>query len=269
MKRIIGKTVGCGLALLISAGLAVAQTDKKQEKPTGKLVKGSEVVGAKLFDQKGNHIGEIDDVLFDENTGGLTHAIVAVGDWLGIGGKDSAVPWKFVHPSRDKAHEFVLALEQSKLRDSGNFDRGKWPNFDQAWFNNNYTHYGLKAPANAKLVRANQAIGAKVFDQHGTQMGSINNLLMHPSSGRVAYATLDIGQYVDKGDNLTNVPWNLVRQSKKDTPGFVVNADKAKLQGATYFSRSDWPDYDEWGWQTNTYGYYGYEPYWTHPMIYY
>lgn len=268
MKPTMRNTIACGVALLVSASMAVAQTNKDQKKPSGKLVKGSEVVGAKLFDQSGKHIGEIDDVLFDENTGGMTHAIVSVGGWLGIGDKDTAVPWKFIHQSEKNTPGYVLEMDQSKLRDSGNVDKSNWPDFDQAWYEKNYKHYGLNVNSNAKLVRASNVSGAKVFDQRATEMGKIDNLLMHPNSGKVAYATLDIGKYVDHGEKLTNVPWDLIRQSKKDTQGFVVNADKAKLQGATYFDRNNWPNYADWGWQTNTYGYYGYEPYWSHPMIY-
>ncbi len=230
-------------------------------------MKGSEVTKAKLFDQHGNHIGEIKDVLFDENTGGMTHAIVSVGGWLGIGDKDTAVPWKFVHQSKSDSPGFVLEVDKAKLKDSESFADTNWPDANQGWYDKNYSHFGLKTKSGAKLVRASKVVGAELFNQQGEHIGAIRNILMHPNTGRVAYATLDIGGYVGKDGQLTNVPWNLVRQSKKDSPGFVVNADKAKLAGATYFAPNAWPDYGEWGWQTNTYGYYGYEPYWTHPMI--
>ncbi len=268
MKKKLANTVACGVALLLSASIAVAQTDKNKGEPKGKLVKGSEVVGAKLFNQKGDHIGEINDVVFDENSGGMTHAIVSVGGWLGIGDKETAVPWKFVQQSKKDTPGYVIEIDQAKLRDTGDFEKSNRPKFDETWYQKNYAHYGLTAAKNAKLVRASEAMDAKVFDQKGAEMGQIDNLLIHPNSGKVAYATLDIGTYAGKGNQLTNVPWDLVRQSKKDSPGFVVNAEKAKLQGGTYFDRSHWPDYGEMGWQTNTYSYYGFEPYWTHPMIY-
>ncbi len=262
-------TIACCTALLLSSSGGFAAENKADSKhPSGKLVKGSEVTDAKLFDQQGKHIGEIKDVLFDENTGGLTHAIVSVGGWAGIGEKESEVPWKFVKPSKDKANEFVLTVDQSKLKDAENYDRNSWPDFTESWFDKNYKHYGLTAKNGAKLVRASKVIGADVYDQKGDKMGQINNVLMHPNTGKVAFATLDIGNWVGQGDKLTNVPWPLVRQSEKETAGFVVNADKAKLHGATYFERNSWPDYDNnWGLQTNTYGYYGYEPYWTDPHL--
>ncbi len=261
-------TLICCTAVAIGLTTSSAAEKKDDLHPSGKLMKGSNVVDAKLFDQHGKQIGQIDDVLFDENSGGMTHAIVAVGGWLGIGDKDSAVPWKFIHPSKDNTAAFVLTVDQSRLKDSDHFDKNNWPVTDQNWYGKNYQHYGLTPRQNAKLVRASQVIGAELFNQHGEKIGDIKNILMHPKTGMVAYATLDIGKYVGKGDQLTNVPWQLVRQSTKDTAGFVVNADKAKLAGATYFEPSAWPAYDDWGWQANTYGYYGYEPYWTHPIMY-
>ncbi|MDQ6655146.1 MAG: PRC-barrel domain-containing protein [Verrucomicrobiota bacterium] len=268
MKRQLIQTAACCAALALSATVMAADNNQKSSShPQGKLVKASQVTGAKLFDQNGKNIGELDDVLFDENTGGMTHAIVSVGGWLGIGEKESAVPWKFVRPSKDKDTEFVLTVDQSKLKDSDNFDRNHGPTMDESWYQKNYQHYGLTAGKNVKLVRASKAVGADVYNTGGDKIGEIKDLLMHPTTGKVAYGTLSIGEYVGKGDKLTNVPWNAIRQSKKETAGFVVNVDKAKLAAATYFDKSSWPDENDWGWQTNNYGYYGFAPYWTDPTI--
>jgi sporulation protein YlmC with PRC-barrel domain len=223
-------TILCGVALAFGLSSAAAADRMPDSHPSGKLVKGSEVQGAKLFDRAGKNIGQVDDLLFDENSGGMTHAIVAVGGWLGMGDKESAVPWKFVHPSKDRPNEFVLEVDQAKLRQVESYDRNNWPQPDQQWYQKNYSQFGLAANKNAKLVRASTVVG--------------------------------------KGDRLTNVPWALVRQSRQNTAGFVVNADKTKLAGAKYFDRNQWPDYTDWGLQTNNYGYYGYKPYWTDPTVY-
>lgn len=260
-------TTACCAALAIGLSAASA-ADKNDSHPAGKLMKVSKVRDAKLFDQQGNHIGELKDVLFDENTGGMTHAIVSVGGWLGIGDKESAVPWKFVHQSKSNSPGFVLEIDKAKLKDSESFADTNWPNLDVHWYDKNYSHFGLKTKSGAKLVPASKVVGADVFNTTGIKIGEIKDVLMHPNTGKIAYATLAIGDYVGKGDKLTNVPWNAIRQSKKDTPGFVVNVDKTKLSTATYFDKNSWPDEGDWGWQTNTYGYYGYEPYWTHPTIY-
>lgn len=111
-------------------------------------------------------------------------------------------------------------------------------------------------------------MGAKLFNQQAEHMGELENLLVHPKSGKVAYAVIEIGKYAGVGDKLTILPWNLIRQSKKDSPGFVVNAGKARLQGATYFERNAWPDYNAVSWHPVVYGYYKVPPYWAGPIYY-
>lgn len=271
MKRTIISTISLCAALAVSANLALAQTDNKPSKgkpPEGKLVKGSEVIGAKLFNQQGEHIGEINDVVFDENTGGITHGMLAVGGWLGIGENITAVPWKYIQQSKKDTQGYVVNVEKSKLTAQMSFKANDWPNMNDAWYKDSYSGIDMPTKPNAKLIRATKVTDADLFNQQGDDIGEIKNLLMHPNSGKVAYATCEIDEYGITGDKLTNVPWNLIRQSKKDTEGFVVNADKAKLTGAKYFSENNWPDYNDTAWHTTTYSYYGTDPFWADGRVY-
>ena len=266
MKRTILSTLSVCAALVFSVSLAVAQTDNKQKKgkaPEGKLVKASEVVGAKLFNQQGEHIGEINDLVFDENSGGVTHGMLAVGGWLGVGENITPVPWKHIQQSKKTPGEYVVDVDKSKLTPEMSFKIKEWPNLTEGWFKETYSRFGLPLKPGTKLVRASTVIDAELFDQNGKDIGEIQNLLMHPNSGKIAYATCEVDEYATAGNKLTNVPWNLIRQSKKDTEGFVVNADKAKLKGAKYFSQNAWPDYNDPVWHDTTYGYYGVEPFWS------
>ena len=271
MKRTLLITLTLCAALALSAELGFAQADKKPGKgkpPTGKMVKASEVIGAKLFDQKGQHIGEINDVVFDENTGGVTHCILAVGGWLGLGENVTAVPAKFVRPSKDSMKEFVVDVEKSKLTPEMSFKMNDWPKLTESWFKETYHRFGMPSGGKAKLVRASIAVGAELFDQTGKDIGEIRDLLIHPNAGKIAYATCEVDEYATADDKLTNVPWNLIRQSKKDTEGFVVNADKAKLKGAKYFSQNQWPDYNDDGWHDTVYSYYDTDPFWADGRVY-
>ena len=265
MKRTLLTALTLCVALAFSANPALAQSNTKPAKgtpPEGKLVKGSELIGAKLFNKQGEHIGEINDVVFDENTGGMTHGMLAVGGWAGVGEKITAVPWKFIQPSKKDRPEFVVDVEKSKLTPEMSFDGNDWPKLTEGWFKETYTRFGVPSGGNAKLVRGSKVIGAELFNQQGEDIGEIQNLLVHPNTGKIAYATCEVDKYATGNDKLTNVPWNLIRQSKKDTEGFVVNADKAKLTGAKYFSASDWPDYNDTAWHTTTYSYYDADPFW-------
>ena len=265
MKRTLLNAMGVCAALAVSASRAMAQGGKKAtdgKPPEGKLVKASEVIGAKLFNKQGEHIGEINDVVFDENTGGMTHGMLAVGGWLGVGENITAVPWKFIQQSKKDTPGYVVDVEKSKLTPEMSFKTNDWPKLTEGWFNETYSRFGVPSGGNAKLVRGSKVIGAELFNQQGEDIGEIQNLLVHPNSGKIAYATCEVDKYATGNDKLTNVPWKLIRQSTKDTEGFVVNADKAKLSGAKYFSANDWPDYNDTTWHTTTYSYYDTDPFW-------
>ncbi len=89
MKTLLKQT----LTVCLSVGLATSGAFAQADKPmTGKLVKGSQVVGVKLFNQSADHIGEINDFYFDENKGEIAYAVVAIGGWLGMGEELFVVP---------------------------------------------------------------------------------------------------------------------------------------------------------------------------------
>lgn len=247
---------------------AAATTGKESRPLSGKLMRGSEIVGANIFNQQGEDLGEINDVLFDENTGGMTHAVLAMGGFLGIGEKLTAVPWKHIRQSEKDTKGFVVEADKAKLKAAESFDMNAWPDLDDAWLQKNYTSYGLTGKAGKKLVRASKVEGAKLFNQQGEQIGTIREVLLHPNSGKVGFAILAVGEYVNQADKLTTVPWSLVRQSKQETPGYVLNVDKAKLQGATYFDANVYPNYSDPEWNTRIYSFYGTDPYWHYPVEY-
>ena len=273
MKRTLLTTLSLCAALAVSANLALAQTDNKPAKtkgkaPSGKLVKGEDLIGSKLYNKQGEHIGEMNDIVFDENKGTMTHGMLAVGGWLGLGEKIVPVPWKFIKQSEKDTEGYVVDVEKSKLTPDMAFDAKSWPNLTEGWYKETYSRFSVPSAGNAKLVRGTTAIGAELFNQQGEDIGEIQNLLVHPNTGKVAYATCEIDRYVSGGEKLTNIPWTLIRQSKKDTEGFVVNVDKTKLTKAKYFGANSWPDYNADGWNDGVYSYYDTDPFWQDGRVY-
>ena len=60
---------------------------------------GSDLIGAKVVNNANESIGEINDLLVDEN-GMVQAAVIGVGGFLGIGEKDVAVPFKELKVTR-------------------------------------------------------------------------------------------------------------------------------------------------------------------------
>ncbi|HMD99271.1 MAG TPA: hypothetical protein VKM93_18340 [Terriglobia bacterium] len=63
------------------------------------------------------------------------------------------------------------------------------------------------------------------------------------------------------GERLFATPWQAFGV---DTAGkkLVLNVNKALLEKATGFDKSNWPNMADPAWGSQLYGYYGYKPYW-------
>jgi sporulation protein YlmC with PRC-barrel domain len=278
MKKLLSAVTICCLSVGLSASPALAQqtatnnynnantkTAQNTMKFDGKLLRSGNVVGADLYNGNGDDIGQINDVVFDENTGGASYAILAAGGWLGIGDKLTPVKWDSLKlrntgNDNDKEISFVTTLTKEQLTQEKSFDKSNWGDGTaNTWVQQ------LPNTQNMKLVRMSSVDDSKLFDQNGNQIGGIKEVVMDAKSGKIAYAVVSFDDsFINKGDKLTMVPWKLVRQSKKDTPGYVLHANKAKLENATYFSPGEWPNVHDVTWNKDVYDYYAVTPYyWT------
>jgi sporulation protein YlmC with PRC-barrel domain len=56
-------------------------------------ISGDLFLGAPVFNQRNDHLGEIEDLVIDPANGRISHAVVEVGGILGIGEKKVLVPF--------------------------------------------------------------------------------------------------------------------------------------------------------------------------------
>ena len=237
-----------------------ATTQRNVKVFTGQPVRSNKVLGAAVYDTSGKQIGEVRDVVFDENTGGMSRAILSINDYLGIGNDQlTPVEWRQMSVNREPegTMKFTVTADKAQLQKEQSFSSDNWPDFTNGW-------QGEKTTGR-KLVRMSQAKNADLFNQNGNQIGDIKDLMLDTQSGKVAYAVVSFSDdYINKGDRLTMIPWALVRQSKSAKPGYVLNADKAQLENATYFEPNAWPNVNDVAWNKGVYDHYGVTPYyWT------
>lgn len=75
--------------------------------------RSSKVVGLNVYNSKDEKIGDINDLIIGSN-GAITHAIVGVGGFLGIGEKNVAIPFATVKMARDKDGKPTAMVESTK-----------------------------------------------------------------------------------------------------------------------------------------------------------
>jgi sporulation protein YlmC with PRC-barrel domain len=130
MKRLIAGFV----VVLFAAPLAVsAQTTRPAERPVrdtkapawkdAGVHETKDIIGTRIKNVAGKDIGEIDQLLIDRN-GKVTHAIIGMGGFAGVGEKKVVVPWselKFAPVTEGKKN--AVTMDESKLRNAPRYER--------------------------------------------------------------------------------------------------------------------------------------------------
>lgn len=112
-----------------------------------------------------------------------------------------------------------------------------------------------------RVMSASSLIGDRVINPQGQDLGKIEEFMIDLDTGCVAYAVLSFGGFLGLGDKLFAIPIQALALDE-DRKCFILNVDKEKLQNASGFDKSNWPDFADQTWAAGIFDYYGYEPYW-------
>lgn len=106
------------------------------------VVRASQIVGCRVENAAGEHLGAIEDLVIDHLQGRVAYAVLSFGGILGFGNKLFAVPLPALsyRPTEDT---FVLHVDKETLKGAPGFDKDAWPNMsNRAWGEDIYAHYG-------------------------------------------------------------------------------------------------------------------------------
>ena len=114
--------------------------------------------------------------------------------------------------------------------------------------------------ASTKVVSASTLAGYRVRSHRNEDLATIEELMVDPESGCIAYAVLCLGGFVGVDDRLYAVPWARFRLNTDDRV-LVFDGDGACLDGAPSFQQDDWPDFSDRQWEDEIREYYGARPF--------
>ena len=116
------------------------------------------------------------------------------------------------------------------------------------------------------LMGANTLVGNDVFNKDHEDLGEVKEIMLDMRSGRVAYAVLSYGGFMGLGEKLFAVPWEAL---KLDTVNkrFVLDVNRERLESAPGFSKDQWPNMADAGWEKSIHSYYGTQPYMQSPIL--
>ena len=113
-----------------------------------------------------------------------------------------------------------------------------------------------------RIMSSSTLEGNDVMNRQGEKLGSIEEIMLDVSSGRVAYAVLAAGGFLGIGDKLFAIPWQALTLDT-DNECFILDIDKTRLENAPGFDKDHWPAMADTRWASELNTYYGTQPYWS------
>lgn len=114
------------------------------------------------------------------------------------------------------------------------------------------------------LVAASTLVGSRVL-KGGEELGNIEEIMLDLKSGRIAYAVLSFTGFPGISNKRFPVPWNAL-QIDPGEQAFILDIDRATLEGAPDFDKDNWPDMADVAFGKVVHKHYGTRPYWEHTM---
>jgi hypothetical protein len=99
--------------------------------------------------------------------------------------------------------------------------------------------------------------GYKVQNAAKETLGRVEELVVDPATGRIMYAVIAHGGFLNGGSRLIALPWELLRM-EIDQKRFLLNIDKKALAQAPQFDRKEWPDVADPEWREHVESYFAF-----------
>lgn len=97
----------------------------------------SDIRGAKVYGPNDQHLGKIDDVVFDRASGAIVYVVIDTGGWLSS--NKFIVPPREIRPSMQHEHDFLVNLTKEQIERLPAYDskaltsEDKWEEYER-WY---------------------------------------------------------------------------------------------------------------------------------------
>lgn len=248
------------LAAAVAFGLVGRNFARAEDKPAAAPVayRFDDLKNLNVDNLKGEKLGEIEDIVYDIDSGKITYAAVSFGGFLGVGDKLFAVPWHALKAEFDTVnnrHHIVMNADKESLKNAQGFDKDHWPDVgDAKWAADINKFYPAAAgteaqPAPRATNRASALIGMNVKNSQNEKLGDVKDIVFDITDGRINYAAVSFGGFLGVGEKLFAVPFKSFDSGKEgNSYHLVLNLDKATLEKAPSFDKDSWPNFADPNW---------------------
>ncbi len=113
-----------------------------------------------------------------------------------------------------------------------------------------------------QVIRPDELVGRDVVNAQDESLGEIEDVMIDPMSGRIAYVVIEHGGFIGIGQDHFAVPWRAMQFVPGSEDTLLLDIPEDRLENAPRFSSDDETPLERREWVTSVHNYYGVEPYW-------
>ena len=107
------------------------------------VISSERVEGTSVYNNAGDKLGSIDDLMIDKVSGKVQYAVMEFGGFLGMGTDRYPLPWSVLNYSTDLGG-YVVPLDKETLRGAPRYSEESRPTYDDAYGRSVYDYYGAR-----------------------------------------------------------------------------------------------------------------------------
>ena len=109
---------------------------------TSDVISSDRVEGTNVYNESGDKLGSIDDLMIDKRSGQVRYAVLEFGGFLGIGTDRYPLPWNVLKYDTSK-DGYVVPLDKSRLEGAPRYALDERPEYDLEYGRRVNDYYGV------------------------------------------------------------------------------------------------------------------------------
>lgn len=109
------------------------------------------------------------------------------------------------------------------------------------------------------MLSSSTLTGDQVVDREGEKLGTLKDIMLDLSEGKVAYAVLARGGFGGMGEKLFAVPWTML-EVDGENKRLLLDASSEMLDDSPGFDPDNWPSFSDEAWRAGVDRHFGLVP---------
>ena len=106
------------------------------------VISSERVEGTNVYNEAGDKLGSIDDLMIDKRSGKVRYAVLKFGGFLGMGADRYPLPWGALR--YDAAKEgYIVPLDKARLKDAPRHPQDEVPEYSPEYRRRIHSYYGV------------------------------------------------------------------------------------------------------------------------------